>query len=129
VLQFAQPSYSVQSGEEVKVEVVGENIPIMGEMNIELLVNPQLLEYIEADPGEVLHTGFDTNVDAEKGTIELSFKDVTGTGDSGKVVLGSVTLKGKSTGVSHLIFRAGTLQDIDGNVHSPTVHGSRVNID
>ncbi len=128
VLQFSEPSYSARSGEEVVVELVAENIPVLPEMNIEVLTNPQFIEGIKAEPGDVLHTDFETKTDSGKGSIALMFKNISTKEDTGKVVIGRVTLKGLKTGVSHLVCKIGEIEDVDGNTYSPTIRGSRINV-
>ena len=94
-------------------------------MPIELLFNPSMMEYVQAEAGDIGNGNLKISQDANKGLIRLDLTDVTQMAE-GQTVLARVDLKAKSQGVSYLIYKALSYTDKANQVQRVNIRASRI---
>ncbi len=93
-------------------------------MPIELLFNPNLMEFVNIEKGSI-NGEMQAEDDASKGIIRLSLSNVTGLPD-GKTTLARVQLKSKRPGISYLIYKAPTYTNEAGETQRAHIRASRI---
>lgn len=125
VLSFDKPMYAIANDEVISVELIAENISNIANMPIELLFNPTMMEFVQAEAGNIGNGLLDVSQDANKGLIRLDLKNVGGMA-KGKTVLARVDLKAKSQGVSYLIYKALSYTDKANQTQRLNIRASRI---
>lgn len=124
VLSFDKPMYDITNDESVSIELIAENIKNIASMPVELLFNPAMMEYVQAEAGDIGDGNMEISVDANKGVIRLKITDITEmTGDT---VLARVNLKAKSQGVSYLIYKTLSYLDKNNKTQPVNIRASRI---
>lgn len=125
VLSFNKAMYSTTSEEVIRVELIAEDIKNISEMPIELLFNPSMMEFVQAEAGSIGNGQLKVKHDETKGSIHLMLTNVVGMPDS-KTVIAYVDLKAKSQGVSYLIYKAQPYTDKAKETQRVSVRASRI---
>ncbi len=120
VVEFGTPIHYAEVNKETSVELRARGLPA-GEAPSTLLFNPGVVEFVRVEAGEA------GTVQAEPGaggTIGLKIAMRGSGGDDGTV--GRLVFKGRTAGVSHLVFRGGPVADADGKPVSIEYRTSRI---
>lgn len=124
ILSFDKAVYSVAADQELTIELQAENISGIGEMPIELLFNPNLMEFVNVEKGSI-NGEMQAADDASKGIIRLNLSNITGL-SAGKTTLARVQLKSKRPGISYLIYKAPTYTNEAGETQRAHIRASRI---
>lgn len=103
-ITFSEPVYTGQVDQELAIDVVGEGLGATGKAAVDMLFNPELLEFVRAEPGAAGAGSFDAK--AENGALHLTMSFAGTKGAAGKAALARIVLRGKKKGVSYLVYRA-----------------------
>lgn len=125
LFRFSRPVYQSNTGDELVIELVGQNIVAQDKMPVKILYNPQLLQFVSGQ-GSDLAKSFNISADPGKGllTIDMGLQEQTPEGKS--VVLGRITLRSKKPGVSYLVYRSPRIKGTTGIIVNAQVRASRV---
>jgi len=125
-LAFDEASYTLNSNDEVRVQLVAENLAAINDMPIEILVNPQILKYTGIEPGDVGSGEVKASLEAGKGAIKLNVSNIKKAQIGEKNILGTLILKGVKPGISYLVYRTSTYKTSEGRNVRAQVKASRV---
>lgn len=124
ILSFDQPVYSIAADQELTVELQAEHLNGIGNMPVELLFNPNLMQFVDVEKGDI-KGNMQAAEDASKGVIRLILSDVPGLPE-GKTTLARVKLKSKREGISYLIYKAPTYTTPSGETERANIRASRI---
>ncbi|MFP4610487.1 MAG: secretin N-terminal domain-containing protein [Thiohalophilus sp.] len=124
ILSFGQPTYTIGNDQEVSIALQAENFPAIGEMPVELLFNPNLMEFVGLDKADI-DGEIEVTEEADKGIIRLNLRDITALPEEA-TTLARLKLKSKQTGVSYLIYKSPTYTDAEGESQRANIRASRI---
>jgi general secretion pathway protein D len=125
VLRFAEGEYVVKQDGTIEIGMVAEGLDKIKNIPMQILLNPQLLEFIEVE-----RSGLDSKVSVQQesgGIVKLEYTDIN-VSDSGPVSLGKLKLKGLTPGVSYIVYRALPFKGADDSQVRTQVRATRVTI-
>lgn len=126
VLAFAEAAYETTAGQELSVNLVGENLSGVTSMPVEILYNPQLLGFVRGEAGTPAPQSFNAEADETRGVLRLNLVYDPASTPGGNTVLARVVLRGNKTGVSYLVYRAPALRNQAGQTLNAQVRASRI---
>ena len=105
LLTFSEPLYESAAGEEFEIELVGENLGSVGELTVEILYKPGLIQILRGEAGGPHIASFETETDDTGGVTRLHLTFTQGAALGGKTSLARIILQGVKPGVSYLIYK------------------------
>ena len=124
ILSFDQPIYNVGNQQEVNIGLQAEHFDGIGEMPVELLFNPNLLEFVSLDKGEI-EGEIEVQEESGKGVIRIKLSNVQGLPE-GTSTLARLKLRSKQEGVSYLIYKSPTYTSAEGDTQRANIRASRI---
>ena len=124
-LSFDQPVYTVNKDDAVTIEVVAEGINDIANMPLELMFNPNLLEYVQSEAVNIGLGTIQVNQDPEKGIVRLNLSNVDKS-SNGKTVIARLTFNSKNHGVSYLVYKSLNYTSKTGKQHKANIRASRI---
>lgn len=125
VLTFSQPVYMDSNESDISVKLVAENIEQAGELSLELQYNPQLLQFVDSEPGDLGVEHF--QVDAkEAGRVHITFGRVSGFAPNKGNVLATVKMHALKTGISNVTYGSVIIKNAVGEVVNAQTQPTRV---
>lgn len=124
-LSFNEPVYTVNKNEPITVELVAEGINDISNMPLELMFNPNLLEYVQSEAVDIGQGTIEVSQDPEKGVVRLNLKNVDKS-SNGKTVIARLTFNGKNHGVSYLVYKSLNYTSKTGKQHKANIRASRI---
>lgn len=126
VLAFDQPMYSVSSGSEFKIDLIGQNLHGVHDLPIEILFNPQLLSFVSGSAGDVSADQFNATSEQSKGVLHIDLKGLHASAGDEREVLAHISMKGLKPGISYLVYRTSSYTDKNGKTVRAQVRAARV---
>ncbi len=108
VVEFGTPIHYAEANKEAAVELRGKGLPA-GEIPAALIYNPAVVEFIRVEAGAAGTA--QAEVGGEAGTVGLKIIRSEGAGDG---AVARLVFRGKTAGISHLVFRGGPVVDAEG---------------
>jgi len=124
ILSFDQPTYTIGTGQEVTIALQAENFPAIAEMPVELLFNPNLMEFVALDKAEI-DGEIEVSEEAGKGILRIMLRDIA-TLSGEPATLARLKLKSKQAGVSYLIYKSPTYTSAEGESQRANIRASRI---
>lgn len=122
---FSRPLYQVGTGSEMVIDLIGRNLGNARNLPIQILYNPQLLEFIKGERG-VASSDFRVNADKSKGLLTINMSLDKGAATNKDAILARVTLRALKPGISYLVYRIPTIKNAKGESVNAQVRASRV---
>lgn len=126
LLAFAEPVYEVVTGREFEIKLVGQNLTGVTSLPVEILYNPQLLNFVRGDRGDPAPQSFASEADVAKGLLQVKLSYAPGTGPKDNGVLARLTLRGVKPGISYLVYRTPSITNAAGESVNAQVRASRI---
>lgn len=126
MLTFSEPVYETASGEEFEIRLVGANLAGITGLSVEVLFNPQFLEFVRGETGDFRSDEFEAKADSERGLLRISLPVLGGTESGPEGVLGRIFMRGVKPGISYLVYKVPSLKNVQGETVRPQVRASRV---
>ena len=126
LLAFAEPVYEVATGREFEIKLVGQNLTGVTSLPVEILYNPQLLNFVRGERGDPAPQSFASEADAAKGLLQVKLSYAPGTGPKDNGALARLTLRGVKPGISYLVYRAPSITNAAGESVNAQVRASRI---
>lgn len=108
VVGFGTPIHYAEVNKETAAELRGRGLPA-GEVPATLIYNAAVVEFIRIESGAA--GTVQAEVGGEAGTVGLKISRTEGAGDG---TVARLVFRGKTAGVSHLVFRGGPVVDAEG---------------
>ncbi|MGD8407873.1 MAG: secretin N-terminal domain-containing protein, partial [Thiohalophilus sp.] len=124
ILSFDQPIYTIGNEQEVTIGLQAERFTSIGEMPVELLFNPNLLEFVSLDKGEIAGE-VEAQEDPGKGVIRIKLSNIRNLPEDGST-LARLKLRSKQEGVSYLIYKSPTYTNAEGESQRANIRASRI---
>lgn len=124
LLGFTREVYEVASGQEVNIQLTGQQLGGVSALPIELLYNPQVLEFVSGQAGEPVPQSF--SAEADKGVVALKLAYAANGAPKETGVIASLQMKAGNPGVSYLIYRTKAIVGADGQTLNTQVRAARV---
>jgi general secretion pathway protein D len=124
ILSFDQPIYTIANEQEVTIGLQAESFGSIGEMPVELLFNPNLLEFVSLEKGGIAGE-IEAQEEPGKGIIRIKLSNISGLPE-GATTLGRLKLKSKQEGVSYLIYKSPTYTSAEGDSQRANIRASRI---
>ncbi len=99
-----------------------------GELPVELLFNPGILEVTGVERGDLPMGGFDADVEAAKGVVRLELSDLEAVEDAQERTIARLKVRGVNPGISYLVYRTSNLVTGEGDAVKAQVRASRVKV-
>lgn len=129
-LAFDLPTYEVAPGQEVEIRLTAADLGGIGSLPVDLLFNPQLLEFVAAERGDVSLSSYEVETGGvNRGLLGLRAAVSSAAAeetDNRSATLMRVRLRGTKEGVSYLVYRANEIRLADGTAATVTTSASRV---
>ena len=126
LLAFAEPVYEVATGQQFEIKLVGQNLGGVTNLPVEILYNPQLLNFVRGERGDSAPQSFASEADTAKGLLQVKLSYASGTGPKDNGVLARLTLRGVKPGISYLVYRAPSITNAAGESVNAQVRASRI---
>lgn len=126
IFKFGAPTYEAVVGQQVEIQLVGENLGQITDMPMEVLFNPNLLNFVRGEAGDVKPQAFKADVDGARGTLKVSLSFAPDAAPTGTRVLARIAMQAVKPGTSYLIYRTPLLRDAQGNAVMAQLRGTRV---
>lgn len=126
LLAFAEPVYEVVMGREFEIKLVGQNLAGVTSLPVEVLYNPQLLNFVRGEPGDPAPQSFASKADVAKGLLQVKLSYAPGAGPKDNGVLARLILRGVKPGISYLVYRTPSITNAAGEPVNVQVRASRV---
>lgn len=123
---FAKPAYEASQGQDFRVELIGKDLSGISSVPIEILYNPQLIEFMNIEQGDVRPENFDAKADKNKGVLKVQLDFSESGGPKNQTLLANLIMRGAKSGISYLVYRIPQLKNADGNTVQAQVRASRV---
>lgn len=127
-LSFEKPIYTVVKDQPVTIELIGENLADIKSMPLEIMFNPNLLEYVETVPNEIGDGSINVIHNPEKGVVRLTLENVDKPINN-KNVLARLTFNSVNHGVSYLVYKSVNYTTKSGAEHKANIRASRIVIE
>jgi general secretion pathway protein D len=125
LLTFSEPVYEAASEQDIEIKLVGQNLSGATALPMEILYNPQLLNFVRGEKGEPLPQSFSAETDATRGVIKINVNyasDIT----NKDVVLARIIMRGVKPGISYLVCRTPSIRSASGETLNAQVRASRI---
>ncbi len=126
LLAFAEPVYEVVTGREFEIKLVGQNLTGATSLPVEILYNPQLLNFVRGERGDPAPQSFVSEADVAKGVLQVKLSYAPGTGPKDNGILARLTLRGVKPGISYLVYRTPAITNAAGESVNAQVRASRI---
>lgn len=126
LLAFAEPVYEVAMGQEFEIKLVGQNLSGVTSLPVEILYNPQLLNFVRGARGEPAPQSFAAEADVAKGLLQVKVSYAAGTAPRDNEILARLTLRGVKPGISYLVYRTPSITNAAGESVNAQVRASRI---
>lgn len=124
ILSFDKPIYTANLEQDIPINLILENFDDITEMPVELLFNPNLIEFVSVDKGNI-NGQLVVDDDSTKGVIKLTLsnlKDIS----KGKTKMAQVMMRSKQQGISYLIYKATSYTNDKGVNQKANIRASRI---
>ncbi len=128
-LGFARDVYEVATGQALNIELTGQDLGGVEQVPLEVLYNPQVLQFVSGLAGEPAPQSFSAEGGPGSVTVRLAYGAPAAQESAGAAaakVIASVQMNATSPGVSYLIYRTRTLRGADGQAVEAQVRAARV---
>lgn len=88
LFSFARPVYEANAGQDFRVELIGEDLKGLQNVPIEILYNPQLIEFISIDQGNASSGKFNADADKTNGVLKLQLEYTQESSSTGQASTG-----------------------------------------
>ncbi len=126
LLAFAEPVYEVTTGREFEIKLIGQNLSGVNNLPVEILYNPQLLQFVRGERGDPAPQSFAADADVAKGLLQVKLSYASGKGPQDNGTLARLTLRGVKPGISYLVYRTPSLTNAAGESVNAQVRASRI---
>lgn len=124
-LGFQKPAYTVVTGDEITIHLTGERLEGITTLPFDILYNPNLLQFVDSAAGEIDADHFSTKEEASKGVLHIDLQGLQAD-DDGSKIMARIKMRGLKSGISYLVFRAGSYVNRDGKSVNAQVQASRI---
>jgi len=125
VLSFSKPVYQAASEQEFEIKLQGKNLGSAKTIPVEILYNPQLLEFVKGSSSQTNGTTVSAKANQQRGVLRIVITPAENV-ESGASILATIVMRGKRQGISYLVYKTPTFKDADGKSISAQVRASRV---
>ncbi|HKK06821.1 MAG TPA: secretin N-terminal domain-containing protein [Gammaproteobacteria bacterium] len=126
VLAFDKPVYSVDENGEFDIDLIGQNLHAIKDLPIEVLFNPQLMQFVSGTSGDIPSDQFKATSEAGKGVLRIDLKGLQPPQGERRGVLAHIKMKGLKPGISYLVYRTSSYTTSKGGTIRAQVRASRV---
>lgn len=124
LLGFSQDVYDVASGQGVNIGLTGQHLGGVNALPIEVLYNPQVLQFVSGQAGQPAPQSFSAEADKGVVTVKLAYAADGAPKEAG--VIASLQMNASNPGVSYLIYRTKTVVGAGGETLNTQVRAARV---
>ncbi len=126
LLDFSEPVYEAAAGQEFSIKLTGQNLGGVATLPIEILYNPQVMNFVRAEAGESSPQSFSAAADGDKGVISVKLAYAPDAAPKDSSVIGNLVMHADTSGVSYLIYRTKTVTGAGGEIIDAQTKASRV---
>lgn len=123
---FSDAVYEVTSGQEFEIRLTGQHLANAADLPMEILYNPQLLNFVRGEAGDPSPKSFAAEANAARGVIKVNVSYATDAAPKDAAVLARLVLRGTKPGISYLVYRPPALRNAAGETVNAQVRASRV---
>ncbi len=123
-LGFSQEVYEAASGQSVNIGLLGQNLAGVAALPIELLYNPQVLQFVSGQAGQPAPKAF--SAEADKGVVSVRLEYPPDATPQEAGVIASLQMQAGAPGVSYLIYRTRPLAGPGGQMFNAQLKAARV---
>lgn len=123
-LGFSQEVYETASGQSVDIGLTGQNLAGVAALPIELLYNPQVLQFVSGQAGPQAPKSF--SAEADKGVVSVKLEYPADAAPREAGLIASLQMQASAPGVSYLIYRTPTVIGAGGQTLNTQVRAARV---
>ena len=125
LLAFSDPVYEAASEQEIAIKLMGQNLAGATALPVEILYNPQLLNFVRGEKGEPLPQSFSAEANATRGIIKINV-NYAADATTRDVMLARLVMRGVKPGISYLVCRAPSIRNASGETINAQVRASRI---
>lgn len=124
ILSFDKPIYTANLEQDIPVNLILENFGSIAEMPVELLFNPNLIEFVSATKGDISGQ-LVVDDESTKGIIKLTLSNIENISKE-KTKMAQIMMRSKRQGISYLIYKATNYTNDKGVVQKASIRASRI---
>lgn len=126
LLDFSEAVYDVTAGEEFSIKLTGQNLGGIASLPIEILYNPQVMNFVRGEAGELPPQSFSAAADGDKGAILVKLAYAPDAAPKDSSVIANLVMHADNPGVSYLLYRTRTVNGSGGETIDAQIKASRV---
>lgn len=128
LFSFSKSAYQVAKGKTVTLSLNAKNLKQANNIDLEVMYNPKLIRFVEAQAGELTSDQFKVTANTDKGLLYIHWQVAEALSDTLNGILANIKMQGLNTGRSYLVMKMPKVTTAKNKNLKAKVKTSRINI-